>query len=237
MTGLWFTYGPDAACLEQSVGAFRDAAPDPRVCLLDDGREPLPGEVVSRIAPDHHEPTTWPRRGNLRGWTHALCALDAYARMAALTGAGGILKVDCDTLLLDASWVDTTAPVCGHDNPLWPCLHGGMGYWMRRDAAESILAGLAGSRFEEGEVPVNEDHCISWWAMRFHGGHVKVLPADWRLARTFLHHRPGEDYSGAAVLTFGDRSRLAGTDGQKRAAVAAAMRRFRETVRPAGRPL
>ena len=228
MTGLWFTYGPDAACLEQSVGAFRAAAPDPCVCLLDDGGEPLPEAVVARLSPDHYGRTTWPRRGNLRGWTHALCALDAYARMAALTGAGGILKLDCDTLLVDSSWIDTSAAVCGHDNPLWPCLHGGLGYWIRRDAAEAILSGLAGSRLDEGGVPVNEDHCLSWWAMRFCGAGVKVLPADGRLARTFLHHQPGEDYPGAAVVTFGDRSRLDGTDAGKRAAVAAAMRRFRE---------
>lgn len=230
MTGLWFTFAPDAGCLAESVGRFRDVVPDARVALLDDNLHPLPVRVLNDLAPDHYERTEWPREGNLRGWRHALCALEAYVRVADKTGAAGVFKLDCDTLLVDPSWIDTAAPLCGHDCALWPTVHGGLGYWIRRDAAAAILSHMRDRRWAEGGIPVNEDQVVSWWSMLLFGSAVKVIPFDCRIGRGFQFHRPDEDYSEAGTITFGNRMQLAGSDAERRSRAAHEMRRYRSQL-------
>ncbi len=208
MIGVWFTYRNDALCLEQSVRAFRHVAGgEAIVCVLDDAKARLPVERINTVRPDHYEVTDWPRRRNLVGWDQAVCGLEAYLRMAEKFEGDGVVKIDCDTLLLDGSWVDRSRDLDGWEAPRFPHM-AGICYWVGRQGAERVLHGIKDLRWlDHGKS--GEDLIYSCW-FRQYCDRVQLRPFDLKQFRGVQYTPQGDmqsaDYSQTRVLTFGNRT-------------------------------
>lgn len=227
MIGVWFTFGPDGPALVESVAAFRDAG-GTKVAIFDDDTNPLADSVVSHIAPDLRERTTWPRGGNLRDWPCILGELDCMERAAGQLGGDAVLKIDSDTLVLSLDWIDPSAPMSGFIAGYGAHIFG-MAYHLRVEAVRTVRSSMLG-RHRDPDGHLNEDRAISCEAMWRFGPQIHAHTWDAKLAGGWDFGRtPPERYATCQVITFGNRHLL--TDircpAERRERVAVEMARFR----------
>ena len=237
MTGVWFTYRKDGFALRHSVRRFREVVENPKVAVVDELGATLSPEIVNEISPDHYEVSAWRRYGNLLGWTNALCELDAYSRISRKFGVAGVYKSDSDAMLMKTDWIDKDVGLCGFEASMWPTIHGGFGYWIRRDAAETILKSVSRQIFSRSRKRTNEDQTITYWALKH--PEVSVIVHSWAYGRARgVHYRPdGEIVIDDALalseaLTFGNRHEMKRVrcPDERRRLVADGMERFGREV-------
>jgi len=246
IVGVWFTFAGDAACLVESVAAFRAACPGAPVAIFDEDRLPLPQEVVETINPRIYERTNWPRLGNLNGWPAVRGILQSCDLAARMTGAVGTLKIDCDTLVLSSRWLRLDAAVTGWDCG-WIRYAAGMARHLRADVPQRLLRGL--DRRPLITHPVAEDLAISAEASFEFPGQVWLhprqpgIPTGFRLAGWSYRRQtaglfglthPAADHD---VVTFGNRAQIPGARAAARTVVAAAMARFRADLQTPCNPV
>lgn len=190
MIGLWFTHGPDAPLLEQSIRVFRRTFPGGRVCISDEPTNPLPDQGRA-FSPDHYEARDWPSGGNLNGWPAVFGVLDFQLRMhARFPGFPGAMKIDSDTLIFSSKWLSVSSAVTGFD-------FGSIGHllgaarWLREDAARVIVSDLSG-KYRNTQVAPAEDATISIHAFRRFGD--SCLVHDWGEAGGIIACKPPHDF-------------------------------------------
>lgn len=109
-----FCYSGDADLLPLCVASAARALPSSPFILIDDAVNPLPEDVLAGVRAAHpgkiaYKQSTWDRGGNLRGKQCIKGMLDEMIRAADATSAGIVVKLDCDTLLINAGWIEQFA--------------------------------------------------------------------------------------------------------------------------------
>lgn len=230
MIGLFFTFAGDSECLHESVAAFREVYPTGVVAICDDGEKPISDEVRNAVAPDHYEKRNWNSQGNLNGWDTVRGILDFQIRMHQIfEGHKGALKIDCDTLLLDASWIDEDAPACGIDAGANVMMIG-MCRYLRADTAAAIATFIS-NKFLWKEARVMEDAVISTYACFLFGQQCKRM--DWHeVAFSYSYLHPSINEKVRPVVTFGNRKEIKeGKPCDKRAIAGMHMANYRKKLR------
>lgn len=109
IAAVWFSFAPDQCLLLESVRAFRRTLPEAALTVCDDGFCALPRLVRDRLAEwgVTYRKTFYPRGGHLLGPENLKGQVAEMVRAAE--GADVLVKIDCDTLLLRADWVEALA--------------------------------------------------------------------------------------------------------------------------------
>lgn len=229
-TGCWFSFGPDALCLRESVEQWRESTSGWPVAIFDEVREPLPADVLRALAPDHYERTPWERRRNLNGWSAVFGILDSIHRAGMKLGTPGAFKIDCDTLVLDPSWGVDHLDYVGLDMGGVP-LGAGPAYYLSTGAALKLRESFQARKLWDARVP--EDWTISAEAIRLLGPAATIrhwqerVVAEWDYTGTVDPER----YRGISVVTFGRRSAIRCKKCERREFAALAMAKWRKEVR------
>jgi hypothetical protein len=93
-----FTYGPDEACLTQSIRAIRFADPSSKIAVFDDAYHP----IAKTPDCDLFERTWFERKGNLKGRECLMGMMLAYQRALRMLGNPEYLMlVDSDTVVVN----------------------------------------------------------------------------------------------------------------------------------------
>lgn len=92
-----FSFDGDQACLEQAVRSIRAFDVTGRIAVFDDGYAPMKRPPMV----DFYERSFFNRGGNLNGRECIQAELLCFAKAARLFGARWVVKMDCDTILLD----------------------------------------------------------------------------------------------------------------------------------------
>lgn len=227
MIGIFFTFGGDSECLHEAAAAFRGVYPEGIVAVCDDGNKPISEETGVSVAPDHYELRNWNSNGNLNGWDTVRGILDFQIRMhEKFDGHKGALKIDCDTVILDGSWIDEDAPACGIDSGANVMMIG-MTRYLRADAAIQIRDFLA-SKFRWEDARVAEDAVIASSAFALFGQQCKRV--DWSdVAFSYSYVHPTVNEKIRPVVAFGNRREIKeGNSCDKRTIVAMHMARYRK---------
>jgi hypothetical protein len=103
---IWFTWGPDADCLRESVESVKAAAPDAPLHVRFDPDAPLPSALIWDLtaAGVVVRPSEGPHGGNLNGEAHVLRQLTEMVGTCIL-GVDWVVKVDADTTLHGMDWL------------------------------------------------------------------------------------------------------------------------------------
>jgi hypothetical protein len=229
MIALFFTFGGDSECLHESVAAFRAVFPSGVVTVCDDAQKPITEDVRNAIAPEHYETRQWNSNGNLNGWDTVRGILDFQTRMhEKFKGHKGSLKLDCDTLIFDSSWIDEDAPACGIDTGANVMMIG-MARYLRADAAIAIRDFIA-SKFVWEEVRVAEDAVIAGCAFALFGKECKRN--NWNeVAFSYSYINPTVNEKIRPLVAFGNRREIKeGKPCDKRAIAAIHMANFRKSA-------
>lgn len=227
MIGLWYAFGPDGPCLIESAAQWRESFPGQPVCICDDGRDPLPRNVINQIDPDHYERSDVRRNGNLIGPEASCMILDFQERMhIKYPGHAGGVKVDCDTLIFSDDWIDPDAPQCGFMQGALQFIWG-HARWVRSDACTAAFDSILSrpiSVLRRG----NEDQIIGIELSCLYGPTCRILHATPDRC-AFWHYRGGnyDQIHNASVVVFGNRAELPGKPCEKREVVALTMKKFR----------
>lgn len=223
----WFAYGPDSPCLIESVAAFRAASPGTPVAIIDQASNPVSPAALALIKPDHYRLTDFPRGRSLNGWPCVLGMLRAFRELLAETRAGGIFKIDCDTLLFSLAWLDTLAPHCGIQGGRTASAYG-MAYYLRDDAVTGILASLE-NRWLDPAYAAPEDQVISTEALCLYGPRCRLWPWDAGIAGGWQFDGPDGSFDTRALVNFGNHHLIpgGGCPDTRREAAALEMARYR----------
>lgn len=227
MLAVWFAYGPDSPCLIESVAAFRAAAPGTPVAIIDQADNPVSPAALDLIKPDHYRLTDFPRGRSLNGWSCVLGMLRTFRELLAETRAGGVLKIDCDTLIFSLGWLDSLAPHCGIIGGRAATAYG-MAYYLRDDAVTELLASIE-NRWLDPAYPAPEDQVISTEALMLYGPRCRLWKWDAGIAAGWQFDGIDPALDGRAVLNFGNRH-LIPADGcpeSRRELAAVEMARYR----------
>lgn len=230
MIGMWFSFGADSECLIESVAQFRDVYPDHKICIFDDKNKPISQETIEFINPDHYEKREFDSCGNLNGWNAIKGILQSQIKVQEMFPSyKGALKIDCDTLLMDDSWIDYDKPICGFDLGT-QCLFAGMMRYLRKDAPQAILDELSG-RWQWDTMRVPEDVAIGVYCLKIWGQECKsVLWRDGALSYSYINDEINKH--PAKVITFGNRGEIKqGSPCDKRAFAGMAMGNYRKLTR------
>lgn len=234
--GCWFTFGPDALCLYESVTEWRDLTGGCPVAVFIDQDHPIPEKLLRKIAPEMVEHTAWERGGNLNGWDAVLGILDSLERACQRFNLDHVFKIDCDTLCNPAGWWDPQAMMSGCElgtQPL-PCGHA---YALKRAAISLLIESFTrpGRMLFPCLGTVMEDWIIGAEAMRLFPGQVTLSLRDqardmvcWQYGQQEL---PAEYFKGRSVVTFGNRHQLTGCGSERRERAAIAMAKHRKLRR------
>lgn len=222
---VWFSFGGDGDCLVESVASARRVyGQDVPVCVFDDDRAPLSPHVVQMVRPTLYERTAWDRGGNLRGPICITGILDCMRRVAEITRADWISKIDCDTILI-RPWVQDDLR-WAYQGVSWGTqqLGAGLNYALRRDVPDRILRMIAGrpGLFKEASCP--EDNTIALFATVCCPGatliHDSAVGAPGqRLASGWIYGETptmAEDCRGYSIVTFGNRFTMDDLDTEER---------------------
>lgn len=100
-----FSYDGDATVAVECVMCVRFAVPDSKVRVVDDAAHPMPPATVSALIGlgAEYVQSSWDRGGNLRGPECIKGELEELSRAA--TDDDIVVKIDCDTALLDDGWL------------------------------------------------------------------------------------------------------------------------------------
>ncbi len=103
---IWFSYGADAELLKESVRSVLRILPTAALTVCDDGFYAVPRAVRTWLEERGvtYRKTFYPRAGNLLGPENLKGQVREMAR--AGEGADVLIKIDCDTLLLRADWIE-----------------------------------------------------------------------------------------------------------------------------------
>lgn len=103
----WITYNGDSDVLPLSVAAFRRAVPEARLVIIDDAHNPCKPSTCKACLDMGVEwrYSHWDRQGNLRGPACISGIFSEYVR-SIIDGAGIVVKVDPDTVVLGRQWLD-----------------------------------------------------------------------------------------------------------------------------------
>jgi hypothetical protein len=226
MIALFFTFAGDSECLHESVATFRAAFDNPIVAVCDDGNKPITEHVKNAIAPDHYEKRTWNSNGNLNGWDTVKGIIDFQIRMhEKFDGHKGAIKIDCDTLIFNGSWIDEDAPACGIDSG-GDVMMIGMCRYLTLDAAMQIRDFLT-FKFLWNNYKVKEDAVIASSAFYLFGPQCKRM--DWTDV-AFAYNYINETCNNKIkpVVAFGNRREIkAGSPCDKRAIAGMHMAKYR----------
>lgn len=225
----YFTWGMDAPLLEESAAIWRERFPGLPLAICDDGASPVDPAVVGRIAPDHYEQSTWPRRRNLNGAAAVAGVLDFEATMSESFECG-TLKLDSDTACWDLGWIKPGALLCGFDGGGKPVAVGCCRF-LDAGVSASLLAAVQRRSFWPA-ARLEEDATITLEALwEFGPGRLVVWPWTARLLRGW-HYAPASTAAGmdgAATITFGNFGEMGAMNpAARRRVAAAAMQTVRE---------
>jgi hypothetical protein len=226
MIGMWFSFGPDTECLRESVSAFRLQYPQGVVCICDDFKKPITSEARNAITPDCYEMRVWDNGGNLNGWSAVRGILDFQISMhEKFQGHEGALKIDCDTLIMDSSWINLHAPICGIDIGT-TTMFAGMCRYLRNDAPDALLK-FIDSKYTWNGARIPEDQVIGNYAALIYGKECECH--DWhKVAMSYSYKNESQNQRKAKVITFGNRSEITcGTPCDKRAIAGMHMAKYR----------
>lgn len=241
---VWFTFAGDAGCLRQSLRSVAAVAPRAARHVFFDPDAPLPPDMVweLHLAGVHVRPSPAPHGGNLTGRTNLEQLLDALA--AAGAGGGWVVKIDSDTVVQSLNWLlpgmaagsPVAAVLFAATIPPQPCC--GPCYALRADLPQRLRSTLAEP---PAELPFYdwypEDHCVSVLLDATLSPtevcRLPVFPTHFFAGFQYDGDDPDGDeelfpaYHPISVVTFGNRSGVAGeSDSAKRAAAARTMQQF-----------
>jgi hypothetical protein len=206
MIGIWFSFAPDAKCLLESVICFRKTFPDNKICISDDPHNPISEEIKKLIKPDYYELRNWSSKSNLNGWECIKGILNLQIKLQDLfPGYPGAIKIDCDTLVGDSSWIDLEKPISGFDLGT-ECLFAGMARYLRKDVPQIILDELS-TRWQWDIARVPEDQGISVYCLKLFGKECNSIK--WfDGARSYSYTDDSKNKKFAKVITFGNRNEI-----------------------------
>lgn len=210
---VWFTFEGDSACLVESVSSVRRVyGQDVPVCVFDDAKAPVSGDALERVRPTLYERTRFDRGGNLNGGVAIAGMLDCMRRVAEITRADWVSKIDCDTVLIRRWLIDDLR--WAYQGTSWGTeqLGAGLNYVLRKDVPGRLLQHIAGRPgLFKGKSP--EDNSIALLtAVCCPGGlliHDSGMGARHRLAAGWMYHQampsiPSE-CTRFSLVTFGSR--------------------------------
>lgn len=251
-TLLWFAYGPDAACLIQSVRAALHHAPDSPRVIAQDVAKPLPLDVQDQLRALGCQVETdfCDRQGNLNGlahFAHQLEWMEAASHSMPADAQRWVVKIDCDTLINAplATWIGEAGPI--HDavcavQPTWwfqgPC------YAVRAESLPPLRRHLAAHPQALGECApkYQEDRCMGHLLsatfgpqsiLALPGGHSSTLFHGLQIAHFDYRTWPSfATYEAFRTLHFGNRSSLPNQmpDPVRRASAGETMRRYCDEI-------
>lgn len=143
-TFCWFSFRRDASHLLYSVASIRRLYPESQKFVFDDGSYPLP-KRAKRVLTSwgvNVITTTFPRKGNLRGWTCAYKIAECYTWLANITGSEIVVKVDSDTIWLKKGWLEKFAESgCVLGGMRSKCRRGvcGVSYALKREGIDLLM--------------------------------------------------------------------------------------------------
>jgi len=227
MIGIWFSFLHDSKCLIESVTAFRQTFPDHKICIADDPNNPISDSTKELIKPDYYELRNWDSRSNLNGWACVRGILQLQIKLQELFPQyPGALKIDCDTLIMDSSWIDIEGPISGFDLGT-QCLFAGMARYLRKDVPQLVLDELS-SRWQWESQAVPEDITIAAYCLKLFGRECNSV--EWHSgACSYVYKNPANKNKKAKVITFGNRKEIAeGSPTEKRKIAGEAMEIYRK---------
>lgn len=234
---VWFVWGPDAACLMQSVRAVRTVAPEAALRIRFDPDHPLPGEAIGELLEmgvGDIRASHAPHGGNLNGAAHFTQQMMEMEEAAAHGGDEAVVvKMDADVIVRRLDWLhpmlETGSPINAAgfrqgDAAPWcgPCyaLRRGVPRLCRDALAEVTQRGLERLLLPPG---LPEDGTLFALMRRAHLRGVLILPT-WPDPRHFTGYQyDGQPLPRSSVAYFGNRHLLTGSDPTRRATVAQAM--------------
>lgn len=246
---VWFVWGPDAACLVQSVRSVLAVAPKAPCHVRVDPSHPLPDGVTGKLLEmgvETIQPSQSSHGGNLNGLPHFCRQMDELEWAATAGGlwfqgsAGVTVKMDADVILRRLDWLQPmlapgsainaagfkqseAAPWCG------PCyaLRQGVPHLCRDTVADVVREGRERLLLPHG---IPEDGTLFAAMKRAHLRGILTLPA-WPCPLYFTGHQyNGTPPADSSVRYYGNRHLLDFDDTVKRAAVAATMKSAADEV-------
>lgn len=221
-----FTYTADSLLMLECVGALIDAGLK-RVFIYEEAEKPLTAECKAALPPEVIvRQSVFARGTNLNGHACIAGMARCYLDVLEETGHSHVIKIDSDTLVLDAFGTllavaeDVTYMAATHPERFaygWYQL-------ISRRLAEALLNPAP-------EIDVREDvgTCMTAFAL---GGDVRLKLIDTRGGLTYGYQYgtlAPEAYLAFETVTFGDWLRTGATDTATQRRIAAAeMRRVRE---------
>lgn len=201
VAAVWFTHRGCEAFLAHSVAAARKSHPGVQVFFFDDARHPSDAYALSKMEPRAIHKTHWPRAQNLNGWPAVDGILEALAQAGEQSSAQHVIKIDCDTMILDARWLDGQAAASGFHQGARAHLLGAC-YALRCDAIARVRE-MIGSLPRKGVPDPAEDQCITGHALWMYGQDgVQAWPMDSRHLRWFCGRRDDPEKLDCLAATF-----------------------------------
>lgn len=233
---VWFSFGPDFACLRESVKSVMAAAVGSRLHVAMDALDPCTADEARELdgMGVHVFVTDWDRRGNLNGLEHLKHQL--HVLLNECPEGGAVVKIDSDVILQDARWLAQhdwqNVPVAAVTQPAWWFQGGTYGASGRAlkiaqellPKAESICPNQ-GPRWPEDQV---FGELIAFHRPEFIG-HYHGWPVGPAVAHyDYAGNAPFEAYRKFWTVNFGGRANIKAPATLRRSLAAATMRAFRE---------
>jgi hypothetical protein len=238
-----FTFSCDHACTVFAARSALDAGLGP-VFVEVDAANPLPPattDELRRLGCRVAE-TTFPRNGNIRGMESMKGLLASYLKVFEATGATHLVKLDADTMILDAGRLKQAA---ADDVSCAALSHGGTPFYgmcmviaSRLTHTMGTIARSSGQFAEFDNRNFYEDIVIGTMSQRLRLGETRQWPFDAAggFGAGYLYTRAKDSFEEYArkydVITFGNRHLIPG-DGSpcaKRDKVAETMLEFQKIL-------
>lgn len=227
MIFAWFSFSLDSAALEVSFDAVKRFVADAwdEFFVMEEETRPVQEPYRSRMEAQGVQFRQRPHWWNLNGSQAAVRAIQQ-----SLLDCGSharICKIDSDTLMLDRSWKERrSANLIGAQHHSFPNSIFGMSYIIDRHVLSNVRKSEWGD-WSHASWP--EDVILGVESARA-GGSLEAIPfrmeggkGSW-CAWSYGPRATPENYRPYSVITFGDRRAISGTDSERRAFTAEAMR-------------
>lgn len=166
-----YCYKEDYKCLELCVGQIRQADPDCRIYLFDDGAAPLLKKHIPKGKDIIYKKTYFQRRGNLNGLE---CVRGMLSCMQDIPGSDPVIKIDADTLLMSIAEIKKSLferrMLAGGYQCSVPFAWSGVCYWVTRRFIRDALDVLVTREFpDRHDQTYPEDVTVSMLALYLYG--------------------------------------------------------------------
>lgn len=238
-----FSFSCDHACTVFAARSALDAGLGP-VFVEVDAANPLPSATIAELVRRgcRVAETTFPRNGNIRGMESMKGLLASYTKVFEATGATHLVKLDADTMILDAGRLKQAA---ADDVSCAAMSHGATPFYGMCMVVSSTLvhtmgtiARSAGQFAGFGNLNFYEDIVTGTMSQRLRLGETRQWPFDPQggFGAGYLYTQAKDSFDDYArkydVITFGNRHLIPG-DGSpcaKRDKVAETMLEFQRIL-------